>query len=111
MAALAVADAAAAQPLLGPCLYPGMGEAAMCEKLNSWGVAHDRELISLRADLGAAHTGVMGAFASAETALVSIAADRRLEAEAKRQGARHEAAQAICPLNTSPSPRERTRTR
>ncbi len=98
-AALAVTDAAGAtQALLGPCLYPGMGEAAMLERLNLWGVARDRELINLRADLGAAHTGVTGAFAAAEAALVSIATDWRLEAEAMRQGARHEAAQAMARL-------------
>ncbi len=88
----------AAGPLLGPCLHPGMGEVAMLERLNSWGVARDRELVDLRADLVTAQAGVSGAFGQAERALLGIATDWRLESEAMRQSGQREAAAAMSRL-------------
>ncbi len=95
---LATAGGGTTQPLLGPCLYPGMGEAAMLERLNSWGVARDRELVSLRADLVSAQAGVSGAFGQAERALLGIATDWRLESEAMRTSAHREASAALARL-------------
>ena len=66
--------------MLGPCLFEGMGEASMMERLNSWGVARDRELLDLRADLGATQVGVATAFEQAKEALLGIVTDFRLEA-------------------------------
>ena len=83
---------------LGPCLATGMGGEAMVERLNSWGAARDRELIALRADLVAAQTGVSGAFGQAERALVGMATDWRLEAEAMRAGVQREAESAVSRL-------------
>ena len=95
---LALPGGAATQPMLGPCLFMGMGEAAMFDRLNSWGVSRDRELVDLRRDLGAAQVGVGAAFAQAQEALLAIVTDWRLEAETQRQGGQNEAAQTLARL-------------
>ena len=56
----------------------------MMERLNSWGVARDRELLDLRTDLGATQVIVGEAFEQAKGALQSIVGDFRLEAETMR---------------------------
>jgi hypothetical protein len=80
---------------LGPCLYEGMGEAGMLERLNSWGIARDRELLGLRADLGATQVVVGEAFEQAKGALQNIVGDFRLEAETMRALSQREAAQSM----------------
>ncbi len=66
----------AAEPRLGPGLQPGMGEAALISRLNSWGADRDAEILRLRAALLAAQAGVTGTFGPAERARVGIATDR-----------------------------------
>ena len=63
---------------LGPGLVEGMGEAAMVAALNSWGATRDRELIQLKADLGATQVVVSTAFDQAKAALFVIVNDFRL---------------------------------
>ncbi len=70
--------------MLGPCLFEGMGEASLVERLNAWGVARDREVLDLRADLGATQFGVSTAFEQAKETLLSIVTDFRPEAETMR---------------------------
>ena len=84
--------------MLGPCLFEGMGEASLIERLNQWGAARDRELLDLRADLGATQAGVTVAFEQAKEALLNIVNDFRLEAETTRQRVQHEAAQSVARL-------------
>ncbi len=100
--ALAVTNAGGttqqAGPFLGPGLYEGMGESAMMARLNSWGADRDAEIVRLRSDLLAAQAGVTGAFGQAERALVGIATDWRLEAEAMRTSAHEQARSALSRL-------------
>ncbi len=37
----------------GPCLFVGMGEAGMVERMNAWGVAREQEALDLRSSLAA----------------------------------------------------------
>ena len=84
-----------AGPILGPGLFEGMGEGLLVARLNSWGADRDAEIVRLRADLAAAQAGVTGAFSQAERALVGLATDWRLEAEAMRTNAHEQARAAL----------------
>ena len=86
------------QTRLGPCLFEGMGEAALVERINAWGMARDRDLLDLKADLGATRVGVSAAFDQAKEALQSIVTDFRVEAETMRRRGEHEAAQSVARL-------------
>ena len=73
------------QTQVGPCLYEGMGEPSLIATLNAWGSARDRELLGLKADLGATQVGVSTAFEQAQETLLAIVAAFRAEAETMRQ--------------------------
>ncbi len=80
---------------MGPCLYEGMGEPSLIATLNAWGSARDREMLGLKADLGATQVGVSTAFEQAQETLLAIVAAFRAEAETMRQQTFYEAQQAI----------------
>ena len=58
--------------MLGPCLVEGMGEASLVERLNAWGMARNREVLDLKANLLATHVGVSSTFDQAKEALLAI---------------------------------------
>jgi hypothetical protein len=120
MSALALASAAAAsasspaatEGRTGPCLTVGMGEASTVDALNAWGAArdgeliqlrlvveaHDRELVQLRASLGATQNIVASTFEQAKTTLQAIVDSFRVEAAKLRRDAEVEATQSLARL-------------
>jgi hypothetical protein len=98
---LALQDGQLQQQTMGPCLTAGMGEAAVFERLNSWGAAHDLErldqranLADLRSSLAATQAAVETTFEAAKTTLTGIVINFRAEAESLRQHGLYEAAQS-----------------
>ena len=83
---------------MGPGLVEGMGGAATVAALNSWGATRDRELVQLKADLGATRIVVSTAFDQAKAALFVIVNDFRLEAGTMRHDSQIEAAQSLSRL-------------
>ncbi len=67
----------------------------MVAALNSWGATRDRELIQLKADLGATQTVVSSAFEQAKEALQAIVANFRVEAAKLRYDSEVEATQSL----------------
>ena len=49
-----------------------MGEASLVERLNAWGMARNREVLDLKANLLATHVGVSSTFDQAKEALLAI---------------------------------------
>ena len=86
------------QTMLGPCLFEGMGEQSLLSTLNAWGTARDREMLELKANLGATQVGVSSAFDQAKEALFAIVTSFRAEAGTMRQQGQYEAAQSIARL-------------
>ncbi len=86
------------QAMIGPCLFEGMGEASLVERLNAWGIARDREMLDLKANLSLTQVGVSSAFDQAKEALLTIVSNFRAEAEATRQQGHYEAAQSVARL-------------
>ncbi len=83
---------------LGPGLVVGMGETDMVAALNAWGATRDRELVQLKADLGATQVVVSTAFDQAKEALFAIVTDFRIEAGTMRHDSQIEAAQSLSRL-------------
>ncbi len=86
------------QAVLGPCLFVGMGEASMVERMNAWGVARDQEALDLKSNLAATQVVVSTAFDQAKETLHDIVVDFRAEAETMRQHGQYEAAQSVARL-------------
>ena len=84
--------------MLGPCLSTGMGEAAMVERMNSWGAARDQELLDLRSNLATTQVVVSTTFDQAKETLLSIVVNFRAEAETLRQHGQYEATQSVARL-------------
>ncbi len=84
--------------MLGPCLFEGMGEPSLISTLNAWGTARDREMLELKASLGATQVGVSSAFDQAKETLLAIVTNFRAEAETMRQQGQYEAAQSVARL-------------
>jgi hypothetical protein len=85
----------ATEEILGPRLYVGMGEAAMVERMNTWGAVRDQALLDLRADLLSTKVVVASTFEDAQAAVRDIVTNSRAEAEALRQHGHFEAHQAL----------------
>jgi hypothetical protein len=90
---------------MGPCLATGMSEEAVFERLNSWGAAHDQELLDhranladIRSNLASTQATVSTAFDQAKGTVMSIVANFRSEAEALRQHGQYEASQSVARL-------------
>ncbi len=83
---------------LGPALFEGMGETALVAALNAWGGGMHREVLSLRADLGATQVHVSSAFEQAQGAVLELVAAFRIEVAAMRQQSAYEAQQSLARL-------------
>ncbi len=100
-AALAMTSGGAQQAgpvALGPALFESMGEAALVAALNAWGSAMHGEVLALRADLGATHAAVSGAFVQAQEAVGELVTAFRIEVVAMRQTTMYEAQQSLARL-------------
>jgi hypothetical protein len=75
-----------------------MGEATLVAALNAWGAARDREVLTLKINLGATQERVELAFNQAKDALLRIIDDFRGEAATQRNHGQYEAAQSIARL-------------
>ncbi len=91
----AIPAGSATQEILGPRLFVGMTEAAMVERMNTWGAVRDQALLDLRTDLLGTQVVVAATFEDAKTTLQNIVANYRAEAEALRQHGQFEAQQAL----------------
>ena len=80
---------------LGPALFEGMGESALVAALNAWGGGMHREVLSLRADLGATQVHVSNAFEQAQDAVRELVTAFRVEVVAMRQQSAYEAQQSL----------------
>ncbi len=96
---LAITYSAGGETYLGPGLQPGMLDAEVFYRLNTWGAARDSELVDLRASLASTQAIVDATFVDARATLMSIVAEFRLEAEALRQHSLYEAQQGLARLN------------
>ncbi len=94
----AVPAGSATQEILGLCLFTGMGEAAMVERMNTWGAIRDQALLDLRSDLVATQVAVSTTFDQAKETLLGIVVNFRIEAEALRQHGQYEATQSVARL-------------
>ena len=92
---MALPAGSATQEILGPRLFVGMTEAAMVERMNTWGAVRDQALLDLRTDLLGTQVVVAATFEDAKATLLSIVANYRAEAEALRQHGQFEAEQAL----------------
>jgi hypothetical protein len=88
----------AGSAVLGPALTERMGESALVAALNAWGSAMHSEVLALRADLGATHAAVSGAFGQAETTVRDIVAAFRTEVVTIRQTTQYEAQASLSRL-------------
>ncbi len=94
----AIPAGSATQEILGPRLFVGMTEAAMVERMNTWGAVRDQSLLDIRSDLVGTQVAVSSTFEDAKATLLGIAANFRAEAEALRQHGQHEAQQSVARL-------------
>ena len=85
----------ATQEILGPRLFVGMTEAAMVERMNTWGAVRDQALLDLRSDLLGTQVAVSSTFEDAQATLLGIVVNYRAEAEALRQHGQFEAQQSL----------------
>ncbi len=88
----------ATQEILGPRLFVGMTEAAMVERMNTWGAVRDQALLDLRSDLLGTQVAVSSTFEDAQATLLGIVVNYRAEAEALRQHGQFEAQQSLARL-------------
>ncbi len=84
--------------VLGPALFEQMGEPALVAALNARGGAMRGEVLALRADLGATHAAVSGAFVQAQEAVHDLVTTFRIEVVAMRQTTMYEAQQSLARL-------------
>ena len=98
LAAVLPAGGTQTNGVLGPCLFVGMGEASMVERMNAWGATRDQELLDLRSNLVATQVVVSTTFDQAKATLLAIVVDFRTEAETMRQHGQYEATQSVARL-------------
>ena len=84
--------------VLGPALHVDMGEPALVAALNAWGSGMHREVLALRADVGATQVSVSGAFVQAQEAVLELVTAFRIEVVAMRQTTMYEAQQSLSRL-------------
>mgnify|MGYP000308641655 CR=1 FL=1 len=95
---LAITYGAGVETYLGPGLQPGMLDAEVFYRLNTWGAARDSELVDLRASLASTQTIVDATFVEARGLLMTIVHEFRREAEVSRNHGAYEAAQSLACL-------------
>ncbi len=90
----AIPAGSATQEILGPRLFVGMTEAAMVERMNTWGAVRDQALLDLRSDLLGTQVVVASTFEDAQATVLGIVVNYRAEAEALCQHGQFEAQQS-----------------